>query len=57
MPVPGPLATKDTPTVFEAAPISVKSVVPTEVITYVSPVEKEPALALGSVIVYEFAFT
>jgi hypothetical protein len=57
VPVPGPVATKETPTVFDAAPISVKFVVPTEVIIYVSPVEKDPALALGRVTVYVFAST
>ena len=51
VPEPTPVATKTTPTVFEAAPIAVKSVVPIDAITYVTPITNPPALAL-EVIVY-----
>ena len=44
VPVPAPLAVKVTPTVFDAAPINVKSVDPTETI-----VHRAPAVMFGAV--------
>jgi hypothetical protein len=43
VPDPAPVAVNDTPTVFEAAPIAVKSVVPTVLISYFLPTTNAPA--------------
>ena len=50
VPAPTPVATKTTPTVFEAAPIAVKSVVPIVAITYVTPITNKPAFALEVIV-------
>ena len=42
-PVPGPVAKKLAPTVFEGDPIKVKSVLPTSAIVYLVPLIKDPA--------------
>ena len=44
VPVPTPVAVKVRPTVLEAAPISVKSVVPIALIEYAVPTTNDPAL-------------
>ena len=44
MPVPTPVALKIIPTLLSTAPSALKSVVPTLVIVYVSPIVKKPAV-------------
>ena len=47
VPVPGPVASNTTPTVFDTAPIKVKFVVPTVLIVYVCPTTNAPETVGG----------
>lgn len=48
VPVPTPVAVNVTPTVFDAAPINVKSVVPIDAIVYLIPTVKLPAVTVDA---------
>ena len=57
VPAPTPVATNESPTVLEWAPIRVKSVVPTTRIVYVVPEMKLPAATIGPTRPVEFVMT